>query len=301
MTKIDICDKNKLEKIRKLVSNINKNIDDVKFGKKNSEEIEPFLRNGIVLVKNRSEKQINAKENLIYSIRKEKDFFRAITQFRTFDLKANFGCECISEKIRKNIYQEISKKIPKIYEENKQRISECQEEIQKFGTDYIYLTSNSDSSKLSYLNSLANHFIDDIYCKFSGKLSTTVTKELMAISSIKKIFYSFLDENRLRSNKQIPSQSLSNEEIINILKRSEGDRLSGFPEGDVIHMVLEKDMKKLKEEVKEFSDGIIDIVQTSIKSCLETHFCRYPEMIDKIEVFLNTFCEKVNLRKLIYH
>lgn len=290
---MDTCDKHKLEKIRKFITNLNKNIEDVKFGKKNSEEIEHFLLNGIVLVKNRCEKQLKNKENLIYSIRKEKDFFRAITQFRAFDLKANFGTECLAEKIKKNIFQEISKKIPKIYEENKQRIHDCQHELHKFGTDYIYLESNSEASKLAYLNTLINHFVDDIYCKFSGKLGNNISKETMAISLIKEIFYNFLDENKKKSNKILPSQSLSNEEIINILKRSEGDRLSGFPEGDVIQMVLEKEMKRLKDEVKEFSDSIIDIVQSSLKSCLETHFCRYPEMIDKIEEFLNAFTEKV--------
>ena len=93
--------------------------------------------------------------------------------------------------------------------------------------------------------------------------------------------------------KNLPSYSIKDEEIINVLKRSEGDKLSGFPEGDVIQMVLEKEMKRLKMEVKEFSEGIIEIVQTSLKNCLEMHFCRYPEMIEKIEEFLNVFTEKV--------
>lgn len=301
LTKIDLCDKFKLEKIRKKITDLNKH------GKESDKEkeIEHFLINGLVLVKNRTlnENQINnnnnkekEKENLIYSIRKEKDFFRAITQFRAFDLKSNFGCECLVDKIKNKIFQELSKNLPKIYEENKQRISDCQIELQKFGTDYIYLNSNSDSSKLTYLNTLINHFVDDIYCKFSGKLNKNINKDTMAISCIKKIFYGFLDEKNSKSTKILASNSLSDEEIINVLKRSEGDKLSGFPEGDVIQMVLEKEIKRLKGEVKDFSEGIIEIVQSSLKTCLEIHFCRYPDMLEKIEEFLNVFTEKVNLK-----
>lgn len=153
---------------------------------------------------------------------------------------------------------------------------------------------------MTYLNTLINHFVDDVYCKFSGKLTKNITKDTMAISCIKEIFYGFLDEKNSKKTKILASESLSDEEIINCLKRSEGDKLSGFPEGDVIQMVLEKEIKRLRREVKDFSDEIIDIVQTSLKTCLDMHFCRYPEMLEKIEEFLNVFIEKVNFIYKIY-
>jgi len=290
LTKIDLCDKNTLEFIKKKLIAISKGINE------NSVE---SLHNGFTIVRNRSESQNNTNESLAYFLKKEKDYFRSLFQFRDLSLTEIFGFDCLAEKMKKQLYKILIQGFPKIYEETKSKISDCQDEIQKFGNDYIYLQSESDSSKISYLNSLVSHFSDEIDCIFSGKLTKLKSSENLTNSSMKKLYYEFLEDYKSNQSENLPSKSMTNEEIIHIIKVNEGDGLSGFPQSEVIHLVLEKEIIKLRNKVKEFSEEIINIIVSSIKSSIESQFCRFPPLLERIEEIINVFLEGVILNFIL--
>ena len=274
LTKIDLAEKHKIDNIKSLLQNKNENT----------------TLNGFIGLKNRTNEELLANENLFFGLRKEKDFFRSMTQLRSLDLNEHFGYDCLVEKIKKPIYEIISTSIPKIYEETKKKIAECQVEIQKFGTDYI-LSGNTESSKVSYLSTLLSQFSDEIDCIFSGKITKSNKNDNLTNSSMKKMYYEFLED--YKNNCNLPSNSLKNEEIIHIIKINEGDSISGFPEAEVIHSVLENEIEKIRKKVKEYVDEIIDLLLSSVKHSIDVQFCRYPPLIERIEEIINAFLETV--------
>lgn len=285
-TKIDLCDKQELERYKIFFTNLSK------VNSKESGDSIPI--NGFTILKNRSEAQLSANENLALFLKKEKDYFRSIVQFRGISVSDCLGYDGLVEKIKKPIYKIIAEGIPNIYEEMKKRIAECQEEISKFGTEYIYLANDSESSKVSFLNTLVSQFADEIDAKFSGKLTKTSAKDNLTTASLKKLYYEFLEDYKNNSNENLPSKSMTNQEIIHIITVNEGDNISGFPQAEVIHSVLDKEMIKLKQIVKNFVDEVIDLIVTSIKLCVEIQFCRFPQLIDRVEEIINNFLEGVS-------
>jgi len=234
---------------------------------------------------------------LAFFLRKEKDYYRSIITLRALNLNDYFGYEGLVDKFKNSLYQILIGGIRKIYEETKSKISECQDEISKFGTDYLYLQNDTESSKVSYLNSLASYFVDEIDAKFSGKLIKTNSSsnaDSLTSSSLKKLYYEFLQDYKNNESVNLPSKSISNEEIIHIIKVNEADGLSGFPQAEVIHLVLEKEIGKIRAQIKEFEEEIINLIDTSIKLCLESQFCRFPPLLNRIEEIMNSFLESVN-------
>ena len=205
------------------------------------------------------------------------------------------------DKTKKALYQILTTGFPKIYEETKSKISDCQDEIQNFGTDYLYLQNDTESSKVSYLNTLVSHFADEIDAKFSGKLTKTKasSSDSLTNSSLKKLYYSFLEDYKNNQSDNLPSKSVSNEEIIHIIKVNEADGLSGFPQAEVINLVLEKEIGKLRANVKEFEEEIVNLIVSSIKLCTDSQFCRFPQLLDRIEEIVNSFLESVRIIKII--
>lgn len=299
-TKIDLCDKGTFELIKTKLTSSGQRKSSI--SNKNHSHHENSIENpynGYVILKNRSESQILSNtENLYFFLRKEKDYFRSIITLRAFTLHDHFGYECLVDKTKRALYQILVPGFPKIFEETKSKISDCQDEIQKFGTDYLYLQNDTESSKVSYLNTLVSHFSDEIDAKFSGKLTKTKasSSENLTNSSLKKLYYEFLEDYKNNQSVNLPSKSVSNEEIIHIIKVNEADGLSGFPQAEVINLVLEKEIGKLRAKVKEFEEEIINLIVSSIKLCTDSQFCRFPPLLDRIEEIINSFLESVRLK-----
>jgi len=297
-TKIDLCDKSLLESLKAKITLIEKaNEKEKHLDRKDSVDHNNSITNpynGYIFLKNRSENQIVSNENLFSHLRREKDYYRSIIQLRSLSLNDYFGYDCLVDKFKKQLYKIKSQGFPKIYEETKNKISDYQDEIQKFGTDYIYLQNDLISSKISYLNTILSNFCDEIDCKFSGKLTKgKLNNENLTNSSLKKMYYEFLEDFKNNQSANLPSKSMSNEEIIHIIKVNEGDGLSGFPQAEVIHLVLEKELIKLRNKVKEFTDNVINIIISSVKIGIDSQFCRFPPLLERVEEIINSFLDTV--------
>lgn len=296
LTKIDLCDKQTLEEIKTKLTSLEQN-------KNKSHNTFENPLNSFVILKNKPESQnysINTigGESLALFLRKEKDYFRSIISLRSLSLNEHFGYECLVDKLKKALLQIQITGFPKIFEETKSKISDCQDEMQKFGTEYLYLQNDTESSKVSYMNTLVSHFADDIDAKFSGKLTKTKSsssESSLTNSSLKKLYYEFLQDYKSNHSVNLPSKSVSNEEIIQIIKVNEADGLSGFPQAEVIHLVLEKEVGKLRAKVKEFAEEVINLIVTSVKLCTDSQFCRFPPLLERIEEIVNSFLESVRI------
>lgn len=248
-----------------------------------SNEVVP-LKRGYVAVKNRSQQDIKSNVTVQQALVKEKDWFRQHPIYRTMNYFDYFGTDTLIEKLKVMFFEHLTTSLPTIYLELKQLIKNCQEELEKFGTDYILYSD--DSSKYQFITTMLTVFCDNIEKIFSGKMSSI--NDNLTNHKLKLIYKDFLQNYKAKI-----TSNIKNDDIIKILRQTEGDRLSGFPEAEVIHALLDNDVENLRNEVKIFLDSVYEVVNASVKDMASRSFCRFPIVQERVEELLSTFVEEV--------
>jgi hypothetical protein len=244
------------------------------------------LKRGYVAVKNRSQQDILDNITVQDALGKEKEYFRTNPLYRNMNQYEYFGTDVMIEKLKIMFFEHLQNFMPKIYEELKYKMRECEEELSKFGTDYI--NYQTDTSKAQYITTLLNIFIDNMERIFSGKMPTI--SENLTNFNLRLAYNEFLRDYK---DNYEPGDKMDNKTIIRIIQLTEGDRLSGFPESEVINTLLEDDLENIRTRIKEFLDKIYDMTNTCIKEAIFKNFCRFPKLQEMIEELLNKFMEKV--------
>jgi hypothetical protein len=253
-----------------------------------------FLKNGFLALKNR-----NMTATSISSVEdnylKEREFFSSHPVLRYISLPENFTTESLTEKLKKLFYENstVRKNLVTMHKSLKEKIQECQTELLKYGTDYIGYTNDT---KNTYATSLLNNFCEMVERVFSAKMPTL--QDNATSHKLKEIYSEFL--KNYSKNRYTPASNIKNEEIIKIIKLTEGDRLSGFPESEVIYSLLENELENLRELVTNYLDSINDLVRECIKNSITRIFCRFPKMMDRVEEIVTVFLEQVKLNKELY-
>lgn len=243
-----------------------------------------ILKHPFIVLKNRGASDNSSIEDHLL---KERGYFTTHNVFRSMTIPEQITLESLVDKIKKLIYSDpnVKKNLVTMHKILKEKTGECQKELLKFGTDYIGYTNDT---KNTYATSLINNFCELIEKTFSGKMSDT--SENLTSHRLKEIYVDFLKQYKTGYN---PSSNIKNEEIIRIIKMTEGDTLSGFPESEVIYNLLEDDMENLRGQMKNYVDTISDITRESVKEIMVRVFCRFPKLLDRIEELMNGFIDEV--------
>lgn len=252
-------------------------------------DFEKKLKYGFVGVKLGSTTQLNTGYiSLQNTFIKETEYFHTHNVYRYMNLQSFFSIDSIAEKLKKMFFdnQNLVKLLCKVSAELKVKTQQCQNELEKFGTDYI---SYENSNKSTYITSLINIYVDTLERLFSGKMLSTNTQNV-AHFNLKSLYYDFLLNEKSDNN---PSDKITNSDIIKIIKLTEGDRLSGFPEGEVIYALLENEFDNLREKIREYMSKIHDTTISAVNEILLKIFCRYPKLMDKMEELMTQFMENV--------
>ena len=81
--------------------------------------------------------------------------------------------------------------------------------------------------------------------------------------------------------------------MINLLKKSEGVELSGFPSSRVIFILLDKDLMLVHEEIEKFYIIINELVNEATGLALGRVFQRFPKLLDQMTEIVNKFVAMV--------
>lgn len=249
------------------------------------EGTEPIdLKHGFFVVKSRgaNDDHITVQDCLL----KEREYFSMHQVLRYWSIPDKVSIESIVDKVKKMILNmsQVRKNLVTMNQSLKAKIQECQKELLKYGTDYIAYTNDT---KNTYVTSLVNTFCESVDRLFSGKMADT--SENMTNYKLKEIYYDFLKNYRSGYN---PAVNIKNTEIIRIIKMTEGDRLSGFPESEVIYSLLEDEIENLRTHVKNYVEEVSDITRNSIKQSIFKIFCRFPKLLNKIEELLTVYIDE---------
>lgn len=82
--------------------------------------------------------------------------------------------------------------------------------------------------------------------------------------------------------------------LVDLLKKSEGVELSGFPSSRVIFILLDSDFMKVNEEVDKFYETIYDLVSETTTISLTRVFSRFPKLHDQMIDIMSKFVSTVN-------
>ncbi len=245
-----------------------------------SKENTPEHPFSFILVKNRSDSKVKIEDNLY----KEREYFS--THMRSLT-STQFTVDSLSDKLKNMVFvhADVKRNMVTLNKTLKDKLSECQKSLLQYGTEYIQFTNDT---KNTYVTSLVNSFCENIERIFSGKMQEN--SDNSANHELKQIYSDFL----LKKNKYTPGSAIKNEEIIKIIKLTEGDRLSGFPESEVIYSLLDKEIETLRNEVKAYLDTVNDITRETVKNQTQRVFCRFPRLNERIEELMNVFLDQVS-------
>ncbi len=233
-----------------------------------------------ILVKNRSDSNSKIEDNQY----KEKEYFN--THMRSLT-STQFTVDSLADKLKNLIFtdSEVKKNLALLNKTLKEKMAEVQKSLLQYGTEYIQYTNDT---KNTYVTSLVNTFSESLEKIFAGKMQES--SDNLASHELKKIYNDFL----LKKNKYTPGSVIKNEDIIKIIRLTEGDKLSGFPESEVIYSLLDDEIEHLRHEVKSYLDLINELSRETIKNQMQRIFCRFPRLNERVEELMNLFLEQVS-------
>ena len=236
---------------------------------------------GFVCVKANFPSHIEASDQT----RIEREYFCNHKHFQFYNTNDFFTFDVVAEKIIKWIYdtKEFKKNLVNAYNKLLERSKFVDSELQKFGSEFLDFTSQS---KDLYLQSMMNVFCETVEKIFSGKCE--IEEYNLSNTKLNRIYTDFLGAYIEFK----PSTTYKNKEIIEIIQRSEGSTLSGFPSGDVIYALLDKKFEDLRNELNDYLDNIYTTVNQLFKNIINRYFARFPKALTSIEELIISFLDQ---------
>ena len=218
-------------------------------------------------------------------VRMEREYFCNHKVFQFLSINDYFTFDTVGEKIVKWIYEtnEFKKTLVNAYAKLQDRLKFVEGELQKFGNEFLDFTSQS---KDLYLQSMMNIFCETVEKTFSGK--SEIEEYNLANTALTKIYVDFLCEYIDTK----PSEKFKNHDIIETIQRTEGSGLGGFPSGDIIYALLDKNFEELRIELGDFLDKVYVNVQQLFKNIINRYFARFPKALSSIEELILSFFEQ---------
>ena len=133
---------------------------------------------------------------------------------------------------------------------------------------------------------MMNIFCETVEKTFSGK--SEIEEYNLANTALTKIYVDFLCEYIDTK----PSEKFKNHDIIETIQRTEGSGLGGFPSGDIIYALLDKNFEELRIELGDFLDKVYVNVQQLFKNIINRYFARFPKALSSIEELILSFFEQ---------
>ena len=251
--------------------------------KKLLENAEVPLKNGYIALKNRSQKDLEDRLPVNIAIQKELLFFQSHQTYSKMKTEY-FGIENLVDRLRKLFFEHLTNFLPGIYSSLREKISESRKFLEELGPDYGVFTNNH-SSQLNIINQIVNKFCENYEKIFKGK--SLDINENKTSYTIKSTYNDFLIDLM-----KPPSERIHKSFIIDRLMKSEGDRISGFPESDVFNELLDNEYIIIEKEINDFYDRIYEIISNITQSSIEKYFRRYPPLQHKISEMVNEFIQE---------
>ena len=217
--------------------------------------------------------------------RMEREYFCNHKTFGYLNINDYFTLDTAGEKFTRWIYEtnDFKKTMSLAYTQMQERMKFVDSELDKFGKDFLDF---STQRKDLFLQGMMNVFCQTVEKAFSGNCD--VEEYNLSNVKISSLYADFLD----KYIDYKPSISFKNDAIIDAIQKTEGTALSGFPNGDVIYMLLDDKLEELREEINTFAEDIYVTVNQLFKTIINRFFSRFPKALNPIEELIISFLDQ---------
>ena len=250
-----------------------------------NEEI--HLKLGYVGVKNRSKQDLVNKIPMGEALKKEKEFFKSHPIYKNMP-QGYLGTDVLINKLTKIYFKIIRENLPRIIRAVNDHIKTAEEELASLGQPMPL----DDAGKMSLLWTMLNEYCDIFRNVLRGKFDNKKLSFLKDEGGYKiKMLYKRLLEEFTGDYKA--TAGYKDEDIQYALTVHEGDSIPGFPSVDAFIYLLTPQLEKLKEPIEECFQEVYNYIEMLSGKILEKTFQRFPQIINDMGDFINTFLVQV--------
>ena len=250
-----------------------------------NEEI--HLKLGYVGVKNRSKQDLVNKIPMGEALKKEKEFFKSHPIYKNMP-QGYLGTDVLINKLTKIYFKIIRENLPRIIRAVNDHIKTAEDELASLGQPMPL----DDAGKMSLLWTMLNEYCDIFRNVLRGKFDNKKLSFLKDEGGYKiKALYKRLLEEFTGDYKA--TAGYKDEDIQYALTVHEGDSIPGFPSVDAFIYLLTPQLEKLKEPIEECFQEVYNYIEMLSGKILEKSFQRFPQMINDMGDFINTFLVQV--------
>ena len=250
-----------------------------------NEEI--HLKLGYVGVKNRSKQDLVNKIPMGEALKKEKEFFKSHPIYKNMP-QGYLGTDVLINKLTKIYFKIIRENLPRIIRAVNDHIKTAEDELASLGQPMPL----DDAGKMSLLWTMLNEYCDIFRNVLRGKFDNKKLSFLKDEGGYKiKVLYKRLLEEFTGDYKA--TAGYKDEDIQYALTVHEGDSIPGFPSVDAFIYLLTPQLEKLKEPIEECFQEVYNYIEMLSGKILEKSFQRFPQMINDMGDFINTFLVQV--------
>ncbi|KAK2817921.1 hypothetical protein Q7C36_021854 [Tachysurus vachellii] len=223
------------------------------------------LSKGYVIVKCRSQKQIDDKISLTEATRVEREFFKRHEYFSCLLSEEKATIQCLASKLTQDLVDHIKNALPLISEEIKKQLWSFRKDLSKCE---VGPPLDPQKRKIFFIDTLTK-FNDKINRLSCGEVINKDNLFVMLRSEFKK-WKDHLDSTKPSFHKMV--QDVVSEYDL----KHRGQELPGFSDYKVFEMVVQKLVSQLKEPAIDTLRVIRDTIQDQFLDVSKTCFLHYP-------------------------
>ncbi|CAI5772532.1 interferon-induced GTP-binding protein Mx1-like [Podarcis lilfordi] len=234
------------------------------------------LRKGYMIVKCRGQSDINDKVTLGDAIEKEKEFFKEHDFFRSLLEEGRATIPLLAERLTQELIEHISKTLPTLQKQIKEKLEVTNAELQKCGQD----VPGNTEEKIPFLIQKIKLFNQDILNKVQGE-DLTDLKETRLFTKVRNIFNQWQEE--INSN-ALNVRDTMKDEVHSYENKYRGKELPGFINYKTFETIVRRQIMMLKSPAVEMLTDVAELVRENFIQTAYRHFGAFYNLLRAAQI-----------------
>ncbi|XP_059414810.1 interferon-induced GTP-binding protein MxE-like [Carassius carassius] len=253
LTKPDLVDKGMEETVVKTVNN---------------DVIE--LKKGYMIVKCRSQSDINDRLDLTRALEKERRFFKDHAHFRSSLPEGKATIRCLAERLTNELFEHIVKTLPDLQNQLDMKLLKTSADLKALGDG----VPPGEHKKIKFLVTKISQFNDDLERVKKAEEDVKIPNTRV----FSKIRVKFQKWKSALNVKAIKTEDVLRVEAEEYVRTHRGLELPGFLNYRTFMSIIKEYIKEMEEPALKLLKDVTDIVHSSVDHIINIHFNTLPHL-----------------------
>ncbi|XP_053167168.1 interferon-induced GTP-binding protein Mx-like isoform X2 [Hemicordylus capensis] len=227
------------------------------------------LTKGYMIVKCRGQCDINDKVSLANAIQKEREFFEGHDHFRSLLEEGRATIPLVAERLTQELIEHISKSLPTLEQQIKQKLEKANVELQKCGQD----VPTASEEQMVFLVQKIKQFNQELLNIAEGEEVLIDKKKPRLFTQVRQCFNNWQEEI---NDNALNVRDIMKEEVQSFENKFRGKELPGFINYKTFEAIVKQHIIKLKSPALELLKDIAELVRENFTQVAYQHFhCFY--------------------------